>query len=79
MNYILDEGMQNRKRDGFQEKLLLYFKEYIESLDDEEEDERFNTDKGFAMSEFSKFLEHHRFNIPDWIEDYYENKHVSKR
>lgn len=64
--YILDLEISSQN-------LIQSYRKYIESLDDINHDEMFNTDKGFAMREFSNFLKFYGIEFPDWVKEYYED------
>lgn len=59
----------------FQLKLDQRFKEYVESRRDDENslEEYYNTPRGYAVKEYASFLRFHGFEIPEWVNEFYEN------
>jgi len=54
---------------GFQDKMLLFFKEYWETLPNGiwDDEEYYATPKGHFEREIVKFLNYHQIQRPDWL------------
>lgn len=62
--------MNNEKK----EYMMGQIKKYLDGLrdDDDSLEEYYNTPKGYAMAEFTRFLVFLEIPLPDWVIEYYK-------